>query len=336
MIAAGSSAFGLAAAPLVALVPAMVLTFAVHELGHLLVGLALGQRVVLFIAGPLKVLRVDGRIRAGVNRRLAYWGGMALTAPPVWKGDARFRRESAALLAGGPVASVVFGTACLAATVALGNHLRTIVYSPSLFILLMLGAMSLAVGATTLLPGAFTSRGRSDGARIRALLQAHEHIAPLTVLGPLIHLLPPSAWPSEIVDRLRSNLEARPSFREGVLLHRRLLDVGDVAGAAQVLAQAEQSAATDAERAAAAVERVVFAALWDRDVAAARAAFSGLEATGHDVDALIARAALAAASGATADAARLVNELVEQAWAAGSPGMLLAHAATIGRIRDSI
>ena len=75
----------------------------VHECGHLLAGWLVGFRFQLFTLGPLRVQRDEsGRIRPGLNRDLAMYGGAALALPTDGR-DLRWRY--AWFAAGGPLMS---------------------------------------------------------------------------------------------------------------------------------------------------------------------------------------------------------------------------------------
>ena len=88
---------------------ALFLSIAVHELGHLWPGLALGQRFVLYGVGPLLVEAVPGgRVRLRWNREVSLYGGIAATLPDR---VGRVRENMATIVAGGPVASLMLAVA---------------------------------------------------------------------------------------------------------------------------------------------------------------------------------------------------------------------------------
>lgn len=63
------------------LIIAPLSAIAVHELGHLLTGLALGQKLKLFIVAFLGIKEEDGRIKLFFNKNLSLSGGIAATVP---------------------------------------------------------------------------------------------------------------------------------------------------------------------------------------------------------------------------------------------------------------
>lgn len=86
---------------------------AIHELGHLVAGLLVGFDFSLFIVGPVLVERTpSGTLRLGWNRTPAFFGGMAATYP---KTNHRLRARFAAVVAGGPVASLLLAIAAATA-----------------------------------------------------------------------------------------------------------------------------------------------------------------------------------------------------------------------------
>lgn len=330
---ASTAALRAATIPLLVLPAAMVLSFAVHELGHVLVGAICGQRLVLFTAGPVTILRLRGRLRIGLNRRLAYWGGMALSSPTSWGGIERHRRDSAYVLAGGPLASLAFGAFTLTAAIVRGEgHARAIVQSPLSFSLLMLGAMSLSIGIVTVAPGLFTAEGRSDGARVRRALNPSAPWRVEAIVGPMMHLLRPSAWPAEIATMLAHALKTEPTVARALLLHRWALDTGREAEAIAFLNTARRIATESDERAACAVDAAVHVALWLRDVPGAMAILDDAGVTRDDPAALVAHAAIAYGAGRVDDAVRDVRALERAAWTSLSPGLLLSHSAALCRM----
>src|SRR5437868_5918014 len=80
------------------------LILAGHELGHVLAGQMVGFRFLLFVVGPLKFERKEGRIRAGLNKTLALAGGVAASAPT---DERNVCKRMAVIMLGGPLASLL-------------------------------------------------------------------------------------------------------------------------------------------------------------------------------------------------------------------------------------
>lgn len=141
-------------------VPVMWVVSLVHELGHVVGGLAVGSRFLLLIAGPLKVTATARGLAVGVNRNLALAGGLAACLPTAGHD---LRRRLAVMAAGGPVASLLLAGAAALGAWALGP------FSGRLgFVLLLLAAISAAIALVTLFPGT-TSGFATDGAQLLGL-----------------------------------------------------------------------------------------------------------------------------------------------------------------------
>jgi len=148
-----------------ALAAAVVMSFpllvGVHELGHLLGGMAAGFRPLLFMVGPLRVEREGERFRTKLSFKGALFGGLAACVPT----DTHdLRRRTLWLIAGGPLASLAAGGLLLG--------VRAAADAPPLAetLLLITGAVSLLICAVSAIPT--TAAGfYSDGARIIRLVR---------------------------------------------------------------------------------------------------------------------------------------------------------------------
>ena len=86
---------------------ALFIALAVHELGHLLTGLAQGFRLELFVVGPLGIKRTDKGIKFYLNKNIGMMGGVAATIPVKQSRDNR--KKFALMVLAGPLASLIFG-----------------------------------------------------------------------------------------------------------------------------------------------------------------------------------------------------------------------------------
>ncbi|NVO86522.1 site-2 protease family protein [Hymenobacter terrestris] len=139
---------------------------ALHELGHLLTGLAQGFRFLLFVAGLLGVRRHPrtDRVQFYLNRDLALAGGVAATAPT--RRGPHLRRQLAAICAAGPLASLLVAVGALTG----GQYLlgTAALASPTgrvgIFFLIVLGLSSGLLLLATTIPTRtgpfFTDRAR--------------------------------------------------------------------------------------------------------------------------------------------------------------------------------
>jgi hypothetical protein len=94
------------------LLPCLFLVILVHELGHLIAGKIVGFQTLLFRVGFLVARRLDGRWRLRFEVSKIVVGGMVIMAP-VSLGN--LSSNLLLLIAGGPVASLLFGLTCLCA-----------------------------------------------------------------------------------------------------------------------------------------------------------------------------------------------------------------------------
>jgi hypothetical protein len=129
-----------------------LLAVLVHELGHLVGGLSQGMRFLLFIVGPFRVRQTASGIKADWYLRAATFGGLVATVPTSSNPP---RRVWLALIAGGPVASLVL--ALLLTAAAFGAEGRVAAYA------WLTAAISAATFLTTAIPakaGGFLTDGR--------------------------------------------------------------------------------------------------------------------------------------------------------------------------------
>lgn len=127
---------------------------AVHELGHLLTGLAQGFRFALFVVFLLGVKRTENGIRFYLNRNLGYMGGVAASFPT--KKDPKNRIRFAYMVLAGPVASLLFAILCFLIMTQTRNELWSF--------WLFAGTTSIGVFLATTIPSKsgifFTDRAR--------------------------------------------------------------------------------------------------------------------------------------------------------------------------------
>lgn len=205
---------------------------AIHEAGHVAAGVAAGMRFMLFAVGPVRIEREygGGRLAVSWNRSLGFWGGIAGCLPATTD---RIRQQLAALVAGGPAASLLF--ALVAGVVAL----RVPMPSLPAFVVGMAATMSAAIGAATLIPmrtGGFMSDGGQLLRLARGGPRADRHAATVTLVTRMMWGEPVRDWPREQVDRLvelrDGSLEESMAWSMAYYYH---LDTGDRPAAARAL-----------------------------------------------------------------------------------------------------
>lgn len=192
---------------------------AVHELGHVAGGRAVGFRFLLLIVGPLKVMAGRDRLHWGLNRSLALAGGLAACAPRA--GDREnLPGRMAVLVAGGPLASLLLGLGGLGlrAIPGLGQPVTQF----GVFwngVLLIVSVSSLAIALMTLIP-ARTAGFATDGARLLQLLRDDDEAAAqsalVTITGWTLGGVRPREWDPAVVAQAT---ETRSAAFRGVALH---------------------------------------------------------------------------------------------------------------------
>jgi hypothetical protein len=209
---------------------------AVHELGHVLGGVAARFRFHLYVAGPLRVERDEatGRLNVGLNRVVSLAGGIAAMLPT----DTHdLRRRFAMVVAGGPLASFALALAAWA-PLALGASLPPMVD----LVLGMTALISAGLGVVTIIPmrsGGFAS----DGGRLLRLVRGGPVAERESAMLPLIALstaeTPPREWPREMVEAVVALRDGSSDECVGNLMaYYRALDTGDVALAARRMERA--------------------------------------------------------------------------------------------------
>ena len=272
-------------------VPIGVLVVVAHECGHVAGGLLVGWSFRLLFIGPVRIVRVRGRLRAEWHRLSYLHGGAALVTPRRWETARQFRRHRCWVVVGGPLASLLL--ACLAAlSVRARSSPGVDIPHASLSVQFQAftAFLSLMIGVGTLLPFRMGHGMRSDGLQLvrllrvptsatgRAELDAEDHRlqALLTAL-----YLRPREWPDELVAQL-STLRGSEGL---VMQYYRALDQAHVGIARDLLQRALDATALEAgadaerDRVYLALEAATFEALWRSDVAAAVAWRSWLAST---------------------------------------------------------
>lgn len=157
------------------LIGALIATLAVHELGHLLTGLAQGFRFELFVVFLLGIRRKENRVEVYFNKNVGYMGGLAATTPRI-KSPSN-RKKFALILLAGPLASLLFAVVCLLLVVYTRNVLWTF--------WLVGGSTSFAIFLATTIPTKsgifFTDRARFQ----RLLSSGKEGVAEQALLSIL-------------------------------------------------------------------------------------------------------------------------------------------------------
>ena len=133
-------------------VVAYFIVVGIHEWGHIIMGQIYGFKFYLFVLGPFGLKRKENdTIVAYIEKNPSLWGGVGGALPQ--KVDSANFRAFARVLLAGPMISLLFGVVMLLLFRQLGG-----------LFLILLGFMSLAIFAATIIPGR-TGPFYTDGAR---------------------------------------------------------------------------------------------------------------------------------------------------------------------------
>lgn len=246
----------------------LFLVLLAHELGHVIGGRLVGFRFRLLIVGPLKIDRVDERLRIGLNRSLALAGGLAAASPA---DDRNLTRRMLIYVAGGPAMSLLFGATALL--------LQPFTTGAPAFGLSLVGLASLAIALVTLIP--MRADGfASDGARILMLLRGGPDAERWCAVAALANDLfgrRPRDLPPELIERSLALADGSADYLGSVFVaYSWALDRGDLtaAGAYLDIMTANLAAFNGALRPSVLIEAAYFTAVHRADPVGARALFT--------------------------------------------------------------
>ncbi len=198
----GASVYQLLALPVVFF--AVIL---LHELGHLAAGAAAGMRPILLMVGPLKATRAGARWSVAFNRHLGTWGGMAAAVPV---GKHATVRQLSALVAGGPLASLLLAVCAL-----LGAHWLP---NPASLLAAVTGWFSVLIFLCTAMPMRMGPM-MSDGAQWQQLRRGGDEVKQRLLISSVVCQSIAGTRPRDLdADALR-NLVANPPAHQAAFAH---------------------------------------------------------------------------------------------------------------------
>ncbi|MDW8328200.1 MAG: hypothetical protein RMK99_16685 [Anaerolineales bacterium] len=252
----------------------LVTTVVAHELGHLLGGWLVGFRFLLFIVGPLKLMREGNRIRVRLNKDVSLYGGITSAMPT---NDQDLMRRTAIVILGGPLTSLVLGTLSLAlAAWTNANIAAASPWSAVTLFAFFFGVTNLAIFVATMIPGK-TGSFDTDGAQLLDVLRgghrAERRWLTISLAAASMEGVRPRDWNPAQVERL---LALREGTVEDVMANYLgyfyALDRGEVERAGELLDLCRQQAQgfPEAARPMIFAEAAYFAARYRQDTHAAR------------------------------------------------------------------
>lgn len=131
---------------------AYLIIIAVHQLGHLVMGLYSGFKLRILVIGPFGLIRNErGRFSIYLEDNLSSWSGICITTPQNEENSNLEKFKN--IMIAGPIASMIFGILCL--TVTLDSYD---------LLLFSIGILSLVLSIFTLIPRS-TGFSYTDGGR---------------------------------------------------------------------------------------------------------------------------------------------------------------------------
>lgn len=183
-----------------------------HEIGHMAAGKLAGFEPMLLMVGPLRWQKRDGGWRVSASRRTAMAGGLAACIPV---GSHALLRRTAAMVAGGPVASLLAGAAFVSLWAALPplSAESSFAAVAAKTVLAVLGFGNLFAAAISLTPTR-TAGFYSDGARLvrmwRGGPEMDREVALLLLTGSTLGGARPRDWDPELVRRAVGAADGTP------------------------------------------------------------------------------------------------------------------------------
>lgn len=272
---------------------ASFITIVGHELGHLLCGWLVGKKLVQFHAGPFLWKIRNGRWKFDFNWKRIDGGSVGMAAVNL----THLRSDDAIMIAGGPLASLLLGCACLLPLLAWPDGASGL----SWFLLWMTAGISLMTFVANLIPQR-TEYFYSDGAQLYQVITNGPWYKLHLAFGMASASLTTSARPRDWDAALLHDVAAAfPKGREGFFAQFYLgycyFDSGDLNQGLRHIRLAECLVSDKMLRNAPAFysELTFFNALYARDLTAAELWWSKLQAlpkTDLDADYWKGRAAL--------------------------------------------
>lgn len=305
----------------------------VHEAGHLFAGMARGMRFLMFVVGPVGLVRAGGRVQLRTYFNLGALAGFAVSLP-----DERrpLQPQMTTMVLGGPLASLAltvvagFGAAAFEGRAATWSLLAALI-----------SALLFVVSAVPARIGGFLSDGRQflQFRRDESFLRRRAHLLSLMGLG--VAGTRPRAIDPGLLARAQADTgtEAMYDVAAWLYSYHHAVDRGDIGAADACLARIEPlvDGYPEGFRQSVAVELALFEALHRRRTDVAERWLAGTR--GGVVDAsrrALAQAAVAAARGEHGASARLLAEAEGALPRAVDPGLAQLSRDQIAALRAHV
>ncbi|WP_141530700.1 M50 family metallopeptidase [Bacillus cereus] len=187
-----------------AVVGISLLVLAIHELGHVVLGLIGGLKFKFMTVGPITVQKEKEKVRIRENKLWAYFGGVAMLVPPSIE-TPNLSKKWAWVTLGGPITSLLFGIT--------SGYIYMVSYYQYL---LYFSVLHFVIFAVTMVPikGTFLSDGMQFFILIKDDEKAREHLYTIQVSRELFSYKRPKDWDERLVELSEDKLKENKSIRE--------------------------------------------------------------------------------------------------------------------------
>lgn len=187
-----------------AIVGIALLVLAIHELGHVVVGLIGGLNFKFMTVGPITFQKEKGKVRIRENKLWMYFGGVAMLVPPSIE-TPNLSKKWAWMTLGGPITSLLFGIT--------SGYIYMVSYYQYL---LYFSVLHFVIFATTIVPikGTFLSDGMQFLILIKDDEKAKQHLYNIQVSSELFSYKRPKDWDERLIELSEEKLKEDKSIRD--------------------------------------------------------------------------------------------------------------------------
>ncbi|MES5864120.1 site-2 protease family protein [Bacillus cereus group sp. RP32] len=186
------------------LVGIFLLVLAIHELGHVVLGLIGGLNFKFMTVGPITFQKEKGKVRIRENKLWMYFGGVVMLVPPTIE-TPNLSKKWAWMTLGGPMISLLFG-------ITFGYIYMVSYYQ----YLLYFAVLHFTIFAATIVPikGTFLSDGMQFLILIKDDKKAKQHLYNIQVSSELFSYKRPKDWDKRLIELSEEKLKEDKSIRD--------------------------------------------------------------------------------------------------------------------------
>ncbi|HGP3673670.1 TPA: M50 family metallopeptidase [Bacillus pacificus] len=187
-----------------AIVGIALLVLAIHELGHVVVGLIGGLNFKFMTVGPFTFQKEKGKVRIRENKLWMYFGGVAMLVPPSIE-TPNLSKKWAWMTLGGPITSLLFGIT--------SGYIYMVSYYQYL---LYFSVLHFVIFTATIVPikGTFLSDGMQFLILIKDDEKAKQHLYNIQVSSELFSYKRPKDWDKRLIELSEEKVKEDKSIRD--------------------------------------------------------------------------------------------------------------------------